>query len=74
MSTITIDNIEYPLDSLSTDAKGQLASLQFIDKKIMQLEAEIAVFKTARIGYARALQSTLPKENKVLPKENKRKK
>lgn len=74
MTTVTIDNIEYALDSLSTETKNQLASLQFIDKKLMQLEAEISVIKTARIGYSRALLSTLPKENKILPKENKRKK
>ena len=31
MPTITIDNKSYELDSLSNDAKAQLASLQFVD-------------------------------------------
>ena len=64
MTTVTIDNIEYPLNSLSTDAKNQFASLQFVDQKLAQLEAEIAVFKTARIGYSKALQAALPEASK----------
>jgi hypothetical protein len=60
MTTITIDNIEYPLDTLSEEAKNQLTSLQFVDQKLAQLEAEVAVYKTARFGYSKALQEALP--------------
>ena len=60
MPTVTIDNTEYELDDLSTDAKNQLASLQFVDQKLAQLEAEVAVCKTARIGYSKALKEALP--------------
>lgn len=60
MPTITIDNVEYDFDSLSTDAKNQFTSLQFVDHKLAQLQAEIAVFQTARIGYSKALQEALP--------------
>jgi TATA-binding protein-associated factor Taf7 len=62
MSTVTIDEVEYALDSLSEDAKAQFASLQFVDQKLAQLQAEVAVFQTARIGYANALNDSLPKE------------
>jgi hypothetical protein len=62
MSTVTIDNIEYALDSLSDDAKAQFTSLQFVDQKLAQLEAEVAVYQTARIGYSNALNAALPKE------------
>ena len=34
MPNITIDNQDYDLDSLSDDAKGQLASLQFTDAEL----------------------------------------
>ena len=61
MTTITIDNVEYALDSLSEDAKAQLVSLQFVDQKLAQLNAEAAAFQTARIGYANALNELLPK-------------
>jgi hypothetical protein len=60
MPTVSIDNIEYELDSLSTDAKNQFASMQFVDQKLAQLDAEIAVYRTARIGYSKALKEALP--------------
>jgi hypothetical protein len=63
MSTVTIDNIEYALDSLSEDAKAQFSSLQFVDQKLAQLEAEVAVYQTARIGYSNALNAALPKKD-----------
>ena len=62
MTTITIDNKEYELESLSDDAKAQLVSLQFVDQKLAQLNAELAVFQTARIGYSNALNTALPKD------------
>ena len=62
MSTVTIDEVEYAVDSLSDEAKAQFASLQFVDQKLAQLQAEVAVYQTARIGYANALNELLPKE------------
>jgi len=61
MTTVNIDNIEYELESLSEDAKAQLVSLQFVDQKLAQLNAEAAAYQTARIGYANALNELLPK-------------
>jgi len=62
MTTITIDNKEYELETLSEDVKAQLLSLQFVDQKLAQLNAELAVFQTARSGYSNALNAALPKE------------
>jgi hypothetical protein len=62
MTTVTIDNIEYELESLSEDAKAQLLSLQFVDQKLAQLNAEAAAYQTARIGYSNALNELLPKQ------------
>jgi len=64
MTTITIDNVEYELESLSEEAKAQFTSLQFVDQKLAQLNAEAAAYQTARIGYANALNAALPKEGK----------
>jgi hypothetical protein len=61
MTTITIDNVEYELESLSEEARAQLVSLQFVDQKLAQLNAEAAAFQTARIGYSNALNELLPK-------------
>ena len=60
MPMIKIDNKDYDLDSLSDDAKGQLASLQFVDNELQRLNAQAAVLQTARLAYAKALNDALP--------------
>ena len=60
MPTITIDNIDYDLDTLSDDAKAQLQSIQFVDSELARLTAQTAVLQTARIAYSKALQAALP--------------
>lgn len=37
MPTITIDNQDYDLDTLSIEAKAQLQSLQFVDAELIRL-------------------------------------
>lgn len=61
MPLITIDEKEYELDLLSTAAKQQLLSIQFIDAELQRLNAQIAVCQTARMVYSRALNEALPK-------------
>lgn len=60
MPIITIDNQAYELDSLSDEAKAQLASLQFVDQELARLQAQAAALQTARIAYANALKAALP--------------
>jgi len=60
MTTITIDNVEYDTDKLSDQAKAQLVSLQFCDQELARLQAQSAALQTARMAYAKALQSELP--------------
>ena len=60
MTTINIDNIEYDTDKLSDEAKAQLASIQFCDQELQRLQAQSAAIQTARMAYAKALQSALP--------------
>ncbi len=61
MPTITIDNQEYDTDDLSTEAKNQVASLNFVRAELQKLSAQVAVYKTAEAGYAKALQNELEK-------------
>lgn len=63
MSTINIDNINYPLDMLSEDAKAQLVSLQAVDRRLADLQEQIAILQTARIAYSNALRGMLPSPN-----------
>tara|TARA_B110000008_G_scaffold248410_1_gene260474 strand:- start:50 stop:268 length:219 start_codon:yes stop_codon:yes gene_type:complete len=58
---ITIDDLEYNLDELSDDAKAQLMNIQFVDAQLQQLNNELAVSDTARIGYTNALKGELAK-------------
>lgn len=60
MTTITIDNHTYDLDTLSPDARAQLTSLQFIDAELARLQAQAAVLQTARMAYSKALKAALP--------------
>ena len=60
---ITIDGTEYNLDALSDTAKKQLVHIQFVDNQLQQLNNELAVADTARIGYTNALKGELSKTN-----------
>lgn len=60
MATIKIDNIDYDIDTLSTEAKQQLQSLQFCDAELARLQAQAAVLQTARAAYSKGLQAALP--------------
>jgi hypothetical protein len=60
MTQITIDNKQYELESLSDDAKAQLASIQFVDSELVRLQAKTAAYQTARMAYAKALQAAIP--------------
>ncbi len=60
MTTITIDNQDYEIESLSDEVKAQLVSLQFCDAELQRLQAQAAVLQTARVAYGNALKATLP--------------
>lgn len=59
MTTITIDNKKYDVDSLSEEAKAQIANIQFVDAELARLQAQAAALQTARIAYSNELQKHL---------------
>ena len=59
MPSITIDNKDYDIESLSDESKAQLVSLRFVDNELAQLQARVAALQTARNAYGRALKPTL---------------
>jgi len=65
MPIINIDGVEYDSDTLSDNAKAQLASLQACENKIRQLQAELAMVQTARTAYGLALKGELPESGTV---------
>jgi hypothetical protein len=60
MTTITIDNKDYDLGSLSDDAKAQLQMLQLSDQEIARLNVQLAIVQTAKVAYTNALLAALP--------------
>jgi len=59
MAKVNIDGKDYEFDDLSDKAKAQLLSLQFVQGELKRLEAQIAVFKTAEVGYIRELKDQI---------------
>lgn len=59
MATITIDDKEYDLDTMSEEAKAQLASIQYVDSELARLSMQVAAYQTARIGYSNELKKHL---------------
>ncbi len=59
MNNVLINNIEYNLDRMSSDAQRQLSSLHFADQEIQRLQSLLALAQTARNAYAKALEDAL---------------
>ena len=59
MPQVNIDGKEYDLDQLSDTAKAQIMSLQFVQAELKRLEGQIAVFRTAAVGYTNELKKEL---------------
>ncbi|MCA1795210.1 MAG: DUF6447 family protein [Desulfobacteraceae bacterium] len=62
MPNITIDGKEYDTDQLPDEARNQLISIQFVDRKMQELQLEQAAYQTARNAYAKALSEILQKK------------
>ena len=61
MNQITIDGVQYDLDTLNEIAKQQLVNLQVTDGEIARLQTQLAIAQTARAAYAQALKAELDK-------------
>ena len=59
MVSVTIDGKEYDADKLSDNVKAQLLSLQAVDRRMENLQEELAILQTARIAYGNALKTEL---------------
>jgi hypothetical protein len=61
MATIKINDKEYDVETLSDEAKNQLASIEFVDSELARLQAKTAVLQTARIAYVKELSQVVSK-------------
>jgi hypothetical protein len=62
MPNIKIDGKEYDTDQFSDEARNQLIAIQYVDKKLQELNLKQAAMQTARNAYAKALTDLLGKE------------
>lgn len=60
-SKLTFGGKEYSIEDLSEDAKQQVLNIQFVDERIQQINNELAIADTARIGYSRAIKNEVAK-------------
>jgi hypothetical protein len=58
--TITINNQEYAVDSLSEVAKAQLINLRIVEKEISRLKMQLGIAQTARSVFAKGVLTNLP--------------
>ncbi len=56
---VTIDNQRYRLSDLAGEAQTQFNNVRSADTEIQNLERHLAIAKTARSAYAKALQQAL---------------
>jgi len=59
MATVTINGKQYDTEQMNEEARKQLASIQYVDRRIGELRAEVAALQTARNAYGRALVNQL---------------
>ncbi len=65
MAKIVIDGKEYELESLSKEVQTQVANIQFVERKIAELQSEIAVMNAAKQYYLALLKAHLPQEDTI---------
>ena len=59
MATITIDNVEYDLDTLPESVKAQVTNLQATEAELARQQALVTMLQAARIKYRELLKSEL---------------
>ena len=58
---LNFDGVEYPMDSLSEEARNQLGNLRATDAELARLRQQAAITQTARMAYLQALKAALTK-------------
>ena len=59
MPKIVIDEIEYNTENLTENGRGQLASLQFLQAKMIDIQNTLAIYRTAQKVYLSVLEEEL---------------
>lgn len=57
---LDLDGKQYPISSLSEQARAQVGNVQAADQEIARLRVQLALAQTARTAYLQALRAQLP--------------
>ena len=61
-AVVTINGTDYPVSSLSDEAKAQLQSFRFAEREVERLKAQLALAQTALNAYRRGVIANLPEK------------
>jgi hypothetical protein len=59
METIKVNGKDYSLDALSDEAMALVRNIRVCESEILRHEAQMAIVKTARVAYSRALEQLI---------------
>jgi len=59
MATITIDNVEYDVDTLPEQVKTQLTNLRATEAELERQQALVTMLQAARVKYRELLRTEL---------------
>jgi hypothetical protein len=59
MATVTIDNVEYDLDSLSDNARTQINNLHATEAELNRQQALVSMLQAARLKYRELLKAEM---------------
>lgn len=59
-AVVTVNGTDYPVSSLSDEAKAQLQSFRFAEQEVARLKAQLALAQTAMNAYRRGVVDNLP--------------
>lgn len=59
MNTVKIDGVDYALDSLTDEAKAQIAGIQAVDRRAQDLREQLMLLQAARFTYVAQLKQKL---------------
>ena len=68
--TIKVNGKDYSLDALSDEAMALVRNIRVCESEILRHEAQMAIVKTARVAYSRALEQMI-KSAEVAPGKSK---
>lgn len=59
-TSVKVDGVDYAIKDMSNEAKTQVANLQYVEREMATMKANLAVFMAAKQRYIEELKKHLP--------------